>query len=326
MKELSFAAKALKGRTFRSVDRIERCISTGLPSVDIISGMDKDGRYGIPCGSLVTVYGNPSDGKTTFALGIAKSAQEGGSGPPLEVLYQNTDGMLTQDYMSKQGVDIPKALYSEPQTLEEAFDVSIALLKAAKEQGVSVLIILDSISASPTNAEMELDSLGDSASMGSHARITSRAMRVLCGLLRSTGSVYIIIAQSKSSMQMYVPDTFLSAKPLIFHSTLVYEVRRSGWIKRGNENVGMNVRIRTRKNKVGPPMRATKPIEFYFDSGFDAFHSLTLALQEKGLIERSGLTYNYIGKNKALDGVKFTLRSRNLGKKVLKDLFNEINH
>jgi len=179
-----FREKLLKTKTplkFSVAGNIERCISTGLASVDVISGRDHLGRYGIPVGSLVTVFGNPSDGKTTFTLDIARSAQEGGSGPPLQIVHQDMEGLLTREYMEQQGVKTNDVIYSAPETLEEAFDAAITLLKAAKEDGISLLMVLDSISATPTLAEMGLKSIGDSTSMGAHARITSKAFRMING-------------------------------------------------------------------------------------------------------------------------------------------------
>lgn len=303
---------------------IERCLPTGLPNVDIFSGIDQNGVFGIPTGSIVTITGNPSQGKTTFTLNIARCAQDGFGREPFVVVHQDMEGMLTKEYIESQGVDTSKVLYHDAENLEDAFDAAINVLRTAKKEKFSALIILDSLSASPTKNEMDLDSLGDFSMPGTHAKVTARAFRVMTNLLKASGSIYVAVAQNKSSIGTYAPSTFIAEKPLTFHSSLVYQVVRTGWLTRSARKVGFKCKIVVKKNKIGTPMRETSTMSLNFGKGFDKTDSLHGALCSLKLVTKKKGDFVYVGPTKDLNGLTYTGMDAfaSIDKKLL-DLLNK---
>lgn len=282
------------------------CVPTGLPSVDIISGRDNDGIYGIPGGSMITFLGEPSQGKSTLSLSLLANAQrpDPKDRRPMMLAYliETEGGLLTREYMERQGVDVDHMLYDIPNTLEEAFEgirVKLSAIRRLPEADrVPMFILLDSISNLQTEEEDDMAFRTDKegkipkGSKMAHARINSEKIRQLTPLIRQTNSIVAVVAQAKAKISFgwtarknYEEQTFIGNRPIMYYSSLLYNVTRGAAIKNENgDHTGMVVNIRVDKSKVGVPYGKARDLELYYDRGFDRRVSLHDALVAKSLV------------------------------------------
>lgn len=252
-------------------------IPFGLPSLDTLTGFG-----GVPRKRITELYGNESTGKTSLALKVLSEAQKMG----LRTAFIDMEFSLTKELALKAGVDLEKVIHAQPMSGEEA----LKLIEKFIENDVK-LIILDSVSSMVPEDEMEAEM--DEMQVGLQARLMSKAMRKLIGKVHNSDTALIFINQVRDDInKMGYGDkkTTSGGKALRFYASLRIELARIGWIVKGENKIGMNVRALTKKNKMATPMR-TCDLEFYFDRGFDARLDKLNNLLSTGILTLVGRTY-----------------------------------
>lgn len=217
-------------------------IPTGSIGLDLALGIG-----GVPKGRIIEIYGPESSGKTTLALHITAEAQKQGG----EVAYIDAEHALDPTYASALGVNIDTMLISQPDTGEQALEITEALVRS----GAVDVVVIDSVAALVPRAEIEGD-MGDSH-MGLHARLMSQAMRKLTGCISRSNCVVIFINQLREKIGVMYgnPEVTTGGRALKFYSSVRIDVRRIETIKNGAEMVGSRTRAKIVKNKVAPPFR-----------------------------------------------------------------------
>ena len=289
-----------KGTVMRLGDRPEmnvEAIPTGSLALDAALGIG-----GMPRGRIVEIYGPESSGKTTLALHIAAEAQKQGG----EVAFVDAEHALDPKYASQIGVDIDTMLVSQPNTGEEALDITEALVRS----GAIDLVIVDSVAALTPRAEIEGE-MGD-AFVGLQARLMSQALRKLAGTVAKTNCLVVFINQLRMKIGVMYgnPETTTGGNALKFYSSVRLDVRRTEAIKEGSNVVGNKTRVKVVKNKVAPPFK-----EAYFDilygQGISKWGELVDLAVEMDIIQKSGSWFSMgddrIGQGK--DSVKNFLQS-----------------
>ena len=254
-------------------------ISTGSLGIDLALGIG-----GIPKGRIVEVYGPESSGKTTLTLHIAAECQKAGG----TVAFVDAEHALDTTYASNLGVDIPNTLISQPDSGEQALEITDMLVRS----GAVDLLIVDSVAALTPRAELEGD-MGDSH-MGLQARLMSQALRKLTGSISRSNTTVIFINQLRMKIGVMFgnPETTTGGNALKFYSSVRMDIRRIGAIKEGDAVTGNRTRIKVVKNKVAPPF---KQIEFdiMYGTGISKEGDLIdLAVEEK-IVEKAGAWYSY---------------------------------
>ena len=217
-------------------------ISTGSLALDIALGIG-----GVPRGRVLEVFGPESSGKTTLALHIAAEAQVKGG----MVAFVDAEHALDVGYARKLGVDVDSLLVSQPDTGEQALDITEILVRSG---GIDVLIV-DSVAALVPRAEIEGD-MGDSH-MGLQARLMSQALRKLTGAISKSKTCVIFINQIRMKIGVMFgnPETTTGGNALKFYATQRLDIRRIGAIKEGDQIVGNRTRVKVVKNKIAPPFK-----------------------------------------------------------------------
>lgn len=254
-------------------------ISTGSIGIDLALGIG-----GIPQGRIVEIYGPESSGKTTLTLHIAAECQKAGG----TVAFVDAEHALDTQYAAKLGVDIPNTLISQPDSGEQALEITDMLVRSAAVD----LLIIDSVAALTPRAELEGD-MGDSH-MGLQARLMSQALRKLTGSISRSNTTVIFINQLRMKIGVMFgnPETTTGGNALKFYSSVRMDIRRIGAIKEGDQVTGNRTRIKIVKNKVAPPF---KQIEFdiMYGSGISKEGDLLdLAVAEK-IVDKAGAWYSY---------------------------------
>ena len=289
-----------KGTVMRLGDRPEmnvEAIPTGSLALDAALGIG-----GVPKGRIIEIYGPESSGKTTLALHILAEAQKMGG----EVAFVDAEHALDPVYAAALGVDIDNLLVSQPDTGEQALEITDALVRS----GAVDAVVVDSVAALTPRAEIEGE-MGDQF-VGLQARLMSQALRKLAGTIAKTNCVVIFINQLRMKIGVMYgnPETTTGGNALKFYSSVRLDVRRTESIKEGGNVVGNKTRVKVVKNKVAPPFR-----EAYFDimygQGISKWGELVDLAVEMDIVQKSGSWFSMgderIGQGK--DSVKNFLMS-----------------
>lgn len=263
-------------------------IPTGSLGVDIALGIG-----GLPKGRIVEIYGPESSGKTTFTLHVAAECQKQGG----TVAFIDAEHALDPLYAGKLGVKIEDLLVSQPDTGEQALEITDMLVRS----GAVDLIIVDSVAALTPKAEIEGE-MGDQH-MGLQARLMSQALRKLTGNIKRSNTLVIFINQirMKIGVMFGSPETTTGGNALKFYASVRLDIRRTGTIKKGEEILGSETRVKVVKNKVAPPFKQAD-FEILYGQGICRFGEIIEWGVKLGLIEKSGAWYscrgNRIGQGK----------------------------
>ncbi len=256
-------------------------ISTGALSLDLALGIG-----GVPRGRIVEIFGPESSGKTTLALHILAEAQRnGGAGAFIDVEHA-----LDPLYVKAIGVDIDELLISQPDTGEQALEITDMLIRS----GALDVVVIDSVAALVPRAELEGD-MGDTH-MGLQARLMSQAMRKLAGTINRSDTTAIFINQLREKIGIVFgnPETTPGGRALKFYSSVRIDIRRIEAIKVGTENIGNRVRVKIVKNKVAPPFRLAE-FDIMFGEGISREGSLIDVAVEQNIVQKAGAWYTYDG-------------------------------
>jgi recombination protein RecA len=256
-------------------------VSTGSLNLDIALGIG-----GLPKGRVVEIYGPESSGKTTLALHVIAEMQKGGG----TAAFVDAEHALDPIYAGKLGVDIDEMLVSQPDTGEQALEITDMLVRS----GAVDIIVIDSVAALTPKAEIEGD-MGDSH-MGLQARLMSQALRKLTANIKRSNTLVIFINQirMKIGVMFGSPETTTGGNALKFYASVRLDIRRIGAIKKGDEIVGNETKVKVVKNKVAPPFKLAH-FEILYGEGISREGELIdLGVQHK-LIEKAGAWYSYNG-------------------------------
>ncbi|EXJ12071.1 MULTISPECIES: recombinase RecA [Nitrincola] len=273
-----------KGAVMRMGDQPREVIpsvSTGSLGLDIALGLG-----GLPYGRIVEIYGPESSGKTTLTLQVIAEAQKQGK----TCAFVDAEHALDPIYAEKLGVDVDSLLVSQPDTGEQALEITDMLVRS---NAVDVIVV-DSVAALTPKAEIEGE-MGDSH-MGLQARLMSQALRKLTGSVKNANTLLIFINQirMKIGVMFGSPETTTGGNALKFYASVRLDIRRIGSVKQGEEVVGSETRVKVVKNKVSPPF---KQAEFQIMYGSGIYHMgevIDLGVKEK-LIDKAGAWYAYKG-------------------------------
>lgn len=255
-------------------------IPTGSVSLDIALG------GGVPKGRIIEVYGPESSGKTTLAYHVIAESQKNGG----MAAFIDAEHALDPEYAKNIGVDVDKLLISQPDTGEQALEITETLVRS---NAIDVLVI-DSVAALVPRAEIEGE-MGDSH-MGLQARLMSQALRKLTGAISKSNTTVIFINQIRMKIGVMFgnPETTAGGQALKFYSSVRMDIRRSEQIKDGDNVIGNHVRVKIVKNKVAPPFK-TAEFDIMYNEGISSEGDvLDLAVKE-GFVGKSGAWYEYEG-------------------------------
>ncbi len=256
-------------------------ISTGSLGLDIALGIG-----GLPKGRIVEIYGPESSGKTTLTLSVIAEAQKLGA----TCAFVDAEHALDPDYAGKLGVNVDDLLVSQPDTGEQALEITDMLVRS---NAVDVIIV-DSVAALVPKAEIEGE-MGDSH-VGLQARLMSQALRKITGNIKNANCLVIFINQirMKIGVMFGSPETTTGGNALKFYASVRLDIRRIGAVKEGDEVVGSETRVKVVKNKVAPPFRQAEFQILYGKGIYRSGEVIDLGVQQ-GLLEKSGAWYSYQG-------------------------------
>ena len=257
------------------------CVSTGSIGLDIALGIG-----GLPQGRVVEIFGPESSGKTTLTLqAIAECQKTGGT-----AAFIDAEHALDPNYALKLGVNVDELLLSQPDTGEQALEVTDMLVKS----GSVDLIVIDSVAALTPRAEIEGD-MGDHH-MGLQARLMSQALRKITGNIQRSNCMVIFINQIRMKIGVIFgnPETTTGGNALKFYSSVRLDIRRIGAVKEGEEVVGNETRVKVVKNKVSPPFKQAE-FQIMYGEGINVEGEILELGQKLELIEKSGSWYSHNG-------------------------------
>ena len=273
-----------KGAVMRMGDRVDDAIevvSTGSLGLDIALGVG-----GLPRGRVVEIYGPESSGKTTMTLQVIAACQRNGG----TAAFVDAEHALDPSYAEKLGVNVDDLLVSQPDTGEQALEIADMLVRS---NAVDVVVI-DSVAALTPKAEIEGE-MGDSH-VGLQARLMSQALRKLTANIKKSGTLVIFINQirMKIGVMFGSPETTTGGNALKFYASVRLDIRRIGSVKRGEEVIGSETRVKVVKNKVAPPFRQAE-FEILYGEGSSREGELIELGVNNNLVEKSGAWYSYNG-------------------------------
>ncbi len=256
-------------------------VSTGSLGLDIALGIG-----GLPRGRVVEIYGPESSGKTTLTLhAIAEMQKTGGT-----AAFVDAEHALDPTYAERLGVNIDELLVSQPDTGEQALEITDMLVRS----GAVDIVVIDSVAALTPKAEIEGD-MGDSH-MGLQARLMSQALRKLTANIKRSNTLVIFINQirMKIGVMFGSPETTTGGNALKFYSSVRLDIRRTGAIKKGDEVVGNETKVKVVKNKVAPPFKIVN-FEILYGEGISHEGELIAMGVDNNLIDKAGAWYSYNG-------------------------------
>ncbi|MER2297925.1 MULTISPECIES: recombinase RecA [Pseudomonas] len=273
-----------KGAVMRMGDHERQAIpaiSTGSLGLDIALGIG-----GLPKGRIVEIYGPESSGKTTLTLSVIAEAQKNGA----TCAFVDAEHALDPEYAGKLGVNVDDLLVSQPDTGEQALEITDMLVRS---NAVDVIIV-DSVAALVPKAEIEGE-MGD-MHVGLQARLMSQALRKITGNIKNANCLVIFINQirMKIGVMFGSPETTTGGNALKFYASVRLDIRRTGAVKEGDEVVGSETRVKIVKNKVSPPFRQAEFQILYGKGIYRNGEIIDLGVAQ-GLVEKSGAWYSYQG-------------------------------
>ncbi len=262
-------------------DKQIEVISSGSIAIDKALGVG-----GYPKGRVVEIYGPESSGKTTFALHAVASAQKSGG----YAAFIDAENALDPTYAKALGVDIENLVLSQPDSGEQALEITLALIKS----GVIDIIVIDSVAALVPEAEIKGE-MGDSH-VGLQARLMSQAMRKLIGIINETKCVVIFINQIREKVGVMYgsPETTPGGRALKFYSTIRMDIRRGEQLKNGTDAIGNKTTVKVIKNKVAPPFKIAE-VDIIYGEGISHYGEVLDMATKLEVVQRSGAWYSYKG-------------------------------
>lgn len=258
-----------------------QAVSTGSLGLDIALGIG-----GLPRGRVIEIYGPESSGKTTLTLSVIAEMQKLGG----VAAFIDAEHALDPQYAAKLGVNVPELLISQPDTGEQALEIVDMLVRS----GSVDIVVVDSVAALTPRAEIEGE-MGDSH-MGLQARLMSQALRKLTGNIKRTNTMVIFINQirMKIGVMFGSPETTTGGNALKFYASVRLDIRRTGAIKKGDEVIGSETRVKVIKNKVAPPFRQAE-FEIVYGEGISRLGEIIELGSNLKFVEKAGAWYAYNG-------------------------------
>src|SRR5690554_1468216 len=301
-----------KGAVMRMGDQERQsipAISTGSLGLDIALGIG-----GLPKGRIVEIYGPESSGKTTLTLSVIAEAQKQGA----TCAFVDAEHALDPEYAGKLGVNVDDLYVSQPDTGEQALEITDMLVRS---NAVDVIVV-DSVAALVPKAEIEGD-MGD-AHVGLQARLMSQALRKITGNIKNANCLVIFINQIRMKIGVMFgnPETTTGGNALKFYSSVRLDIRRIGAVKDGEEVIGSETRVKVVKNKVAPPFKQTE-FQILYGIGINRMGEIIDYGVKLGMIDKAGAWYSYQG-NKIGQGKNNVMKFLQENPEISKELEQKV--